>query len=133
MTEFLGEERNGTMVVAGFWRGRTERSGDFNTKFLAEVEARGIHRLGAHHTDAWACDGVCLLKQLMEAAAQPAIGAAGRRAGRAGPADGGRALLGGVDDDVCLQGHDAELPDCVIEITGGEWTKFAEAPADGCA
>lgn len=56
--ELFGEERNGTMVVAGFWRGRTERSGDFNAKFLAEVEARGIHTLGAHHTDAWARDGV---------------------------------------------------------------------------
>ncbi len=40
------------MVVAGFWRSRTERSEGFKTKFVAELEARGIHKLGAHLTDA---------------------------------------------------------------------------------
>ncbi|MEC9432059.1 MAG: hypothetical protein VYD87_04050 [Pseudomonadota bacterium] len=39
---------------------------------------------------------------------------------------------GVVGDDICFAGHDAELPGCVIEIRGGQWTKFAEAAADAC-
>ncbi|SDG02042.1 ABC transporter substrate-binding protein [Alloyangia pacifica] len=133
VTELFGEEGDGTMVVAGFWHGRTEQSEAFNTKFLAEVEARGIHKLGAHHTDAQAYDGVYLLKQLMEAAGTTGDPAQldEERAALAAQMEG-VSFSGIVGDDVCFQGHDAELPGYVIEIKGGEWTKFAEAAADGC-
>lgn len=133
ITELFGPEGEGTLVVAGFWKGRTEASAAFNEKFLAELETRGIHKLGAHHSDAQAYDGVYLLKQIMEAA-----GVTGdpekleeERAAIAAAMEGVR-FSGVVGDDICFAGHDAELPGYVIEIRDGQWTKFAEAAADAC-
>jgi ABC-type branched-subunit amino acid transport system substrate-binding protein len=133
VTELFGPEGDGTLMVAGFWRGRTETSAAFDAKFLAELETRGIRKLGAHHTDAQAYDGVYLLKQLIET-----TGITGdpakldeERAKLAAAMEGVR-FSGIVGDDICFAGHDAELPGYVIEIKQGEWTKFAEAPADKC-
>ena len=131
--ELFGPEGDGTLVVAGFWKGRTEASQKFNDEFVAEAEARGIHKLGAHHSDAQAYDTVYLVKQLMEAA-----GTTGDpdklEEERQALVDGmeGVRFSGILADDICFDGHDAELPGYVIEIRGGEWTKFAEAPADSC-
>ncbi|QOL81388.1 ABC transporter substrate-binding protein [Pseudooceanicola spongiae] len=133
IVELFGPEGDGTLVVAGFWPGRTEAATTFNTEFLSELEAKGIHKLGAHHTDAQAYDGVYLLKQLMEK-----TGVTGdedkvdeERAEMAAAMEG-ISFNGIVGDDICFVGHDAELPGYVIEVTGGKWTKFAEAPADKC-
>ena len=131
--ELFGPEGDGTLVVAGFWKGRTEASQKFNDEFVAEAEARGIHKLGAHHSDAQAYDTVYLVKQLMEAA-----GTTGDpdklEEERQALVDGmeGVRFSGILADDICFDGHDAELPGYVIEIRDGEWTKFAEAPADSC-
>ena len=131
--ELFGPEGDGTLVVAGFWKGRTEASQKFNDTFVAEAEARGIHKLGAHHSDAQAYDTVYLVKQLMEAA-----GTTGDpdklQEERQALVDGmeGIRFSGILADDICFAGHDAELPGYVIEIKNGEWTKFAEAPADTC-
>ncbi|EAQ02216.1 branched-chain amino acid ABC transporter, periplasmic aminoacid-binding protein, putative [Pseudooceanicola batsensis HTCC2597] len=131
--ELFGPEGEGTLLVAGFWKGRTEASQKFNDAFVAEAEARGIHKLGAHHSDAQAYDTVYLVKQLMEAA-----GTTGDpdklEEERQALVDGmeGIRFSGILADDICFDGHDAELPGYVIEIKDGEWTKFAEAPADSC-
>lgn len=131
--ELFGPEGDGTLLVAGFWKGRTEASQKFNDEFVAEAEARGIHKLGAHHSDAQAYDTVYLVKQLMEAA-----GTTGDpdklKEERQALVDGmeGVRFSGILADDICFAGHDAELPGYVIEIKDGEWTKFAEAPADSC-
>ena len=133
VVELFGPEGEGTMMVAGFWKGRTEASAAFDARFLEELDKRGIHKKGAHHSDAQAYDGVYLLKQIMEAA-----GVTGdpekleeERAAIAAAMEGVR-FSGVVGDDICFAGHDAELPGYVIEIKGGAWTKFAEAPADSC-
>lgn len=131
--ELFGPGGDGTLVVAGLWRGRTEQSAAFDEKFLARLEAAGIRKLGAGHTDAQAYDGVCLLKQLMER-----TGVTGdpakldeERAKPAAAMEGVR-FSGVVGDGIRFQGHDAGLPGRVIEIKDGAWTKFAEAPADQC-
>ena len=134
IVELFGPEGNGTMVVAGFWKGRTEQSAAFDAKLLERLEENGIHKLGAHHSDAQAYDGVYLLKQLIEAAGvtgDPDKVAEEREAILAQME--GVTFDGIVGDGVCFDSnHDAELPGYVIEIKDGEWTKFAEAEADSC-
>ncbi|WP_339950425.1 ABC transporter substrate-binding protein [uncultured Albimonas sp.] len=134
IVELFGPEGNGTMVVAGFWKGRTEQSAAFDAKLLERLDANGIHKLGAHHSDAQAYDGVYLLKQVMEAAGvtgDPAKVEEERNAILA--AMDGVVFNGIVGDNVCFDAnHDAELPGYVIEIKDGAWTKFAEAPSDSC-
>ncbi|TYC61828.1 ABC transporter substrate-binding protein [Rhodobacterales bacterium] len=133
VVELFGEAGEGTLMMSGFWKGRTEASQAFEDKFVAEAESRGIHKLGAHHSDAQAYDTVYLLKQIMEAA------------GTTGDPDKlseerealideleGVSFSGILADDICFNDHDAELPGFVIEIKDGAWTKFAEKPADPC-
>lgn len=133
VVELLGPEGDGTLVVAGFWKGRTAASKSFDDKLVALTKQRGIHKAGAHHTDAQAYDGVHLLKQIMEKAGvtgDPAKLEQEREAIVA--AMQGVRFSGILGDNICFVGRDAELPGYVIEIKGGQWTKFAEAAADPC-
>ncbi|WP_174802961.1 ABC transporter substrate-binding protein [Martelella limonii] len=133
VVELFGPDGDGTLLVAGFWKDRTEQSAAFNAKFVEKAEARGIHKLGAHHSDAQAYDTVYLIKQVMEA-----VGTTGDPSKleeeRQAIVDGmeGIAFTGILDDDICFAGHDAELPGYIIEIKDGQWTKFAEGAADPC-
>jgi len=133
VVELFGPEGDGTLLVAGFWKGFSEASQKFNDKFVAETGKRGIKKAGAHHSDAQAYDTFFLLKQVMEKAGttgDPAKLAEEREAIVAGLE--GVKFSGILGTDICFAGHDAELPGYVIEIKGGEWTKFDEAPADKC-
>lgn len=133
VVQLFGPEGEGTMLVAGFWKGFNERSLDFNDKFVAEAEKRGIHKAGAHHSDAQTYDTLYLMKQVMEKAGitgDPAKLDEEREA--VAKAMAGTTFSGILGNDICFAGHDAELPGYIIEIKGGEWTKFDEAPADKC-
>ncbi|MDQ0316872.1 ABC transporter substrate-binding protein [Amorphus orientalis] len=133
VVELFGEAGDGTLLVAGFWKGRTEESAAFNEAFVQEAEARGIHKLGAHHSDAQAYDIVYMLKQAMEEAdvtGDPAKLEEERQA--IVDAMDGIVFSGIIGDDICFQGQDAQLPGYIIEIKDGEWTKFDEVPADPC-
>lgn len=131
--ELFGPEGDGTLLVAGFWKGFNARSQAFNDKFVAEAEKRGIHKLGAHHSDAQTYDTLFLMKQVMEKA-----GVSGdpskltQEREKITAAMQGVSFSGILGDNICFAGHDAELPVYVIEIKNGEWTKFDEAPADPC-
>lgn len=133
VTELFGPEGEGTMVVAGFWKGRNEASQAFNDKFVAEAERRGIHKLGAHHSDAQAYDTFYLMKQIMEKTGVTGDPAKldDEREALVAAMDGVK-FTGVLGDDICFAGHDAELPGYIIEIKDGQWTKFDEAPADKC-
>jgi branched-chain amino acid transport system substrate-binding protein len=133
VVELFGPEGDGTLLVAGFWKGFSPASQAFNDKFVAETGKRGIKKAGAHHSDAQAYDTFFLLKQVMEKAGttgDPAKLVEEREAIVAGLE--GVKFSGILGNDLCFAGHDAELPGYVIEIKGGEWTKFDEAPADKC-
>jgi branched-chain amino acid transport system substrate-binding protein len=133
VVELFGPEGEGTMVVAGFWKGFSEASAAFNEKFVAETAKRGIKKAGAHHSDAQAYDTLFLLKQVMEKAGttgDPAKLEEEREAIVA--AMEGVRFSGILGNDICFNGHDAELPGYIIEIKNGEWTKFDSAPADKC-
>jgi branched-chain amino acid transport system substrate-binding protein len=133
IVELFGPEGEGTMVVAGFWRGRTPEAQEFNDKYVKEAEARGIHRLGAHHSDAQAYDSVFLLKQVMEKAGVTGDSSKLEQEREAlVEAMKGIRFTGILGDNICFAGNDAELPGFVIEIKDGQWTKFAEAAADTC-
>lgn len=133
VVELFGAEGEGTMMVAGFWKGFSPASQKFNDDFVAASEKRGIHKLGAHHSDAQAYDTFFLMKQIMEAA---------KVTGDADKLDAEREAVvaamkgvkfnGVLGNDICFAGNDAELPGYVIEIKGGQWTKFDEAPANKC-
>ncbi len=130
VVELFGPEGEGTMMVAGFWKGRTEKSMAFNEKYLEETKKRGIHKLGAHHSDAQTYDALFLMKQVMEKAGvtgDPSKLEAEREAIAKGME--GVTFSGILGDNLCFVGHDAELPGYIIEIKGGQWTKFDEAPA----
>lgn len=133
IVELFGEAAEGTFVVAGFWRENNEAAMRFNDAYLKETEARGLHRLGAHHSDAQAYDGVYLLKQLIETS-----GITGdpdkleeERDALVDAMEGVR-FTGVLGTDICWSGNDAELPGQVIEVKDGQWTRFAEVPADPC-
>ena len=133
IVDLFGPEGEGTMVVAGFWKGKSKASQSFNDKFVARAKQRGIHKLGAHHSDAQAYDTVYLLKQIMEkvkTSGDPAKLAEERAAIVAGMA--GVKFSGVLGENLCFQGHDGRLPGYIIEIKGGAWTKFDEFPADKC-
>ncbi len=133
VVELFGPAGDGTLMMAGFWKGRTPESQAFDDKFVELANARGIPKAGAHHSDAQAYDTVYLIKQLMEAA-----GTTGDpdklQEEREALVDGmkGIRFSGILADDICFAGNDAELAGYVIEIKDGEWTKFDEAPADTC-
>lgn len=133
MVELLGKEGDGTLLVASFWKGHNARSMEFDRKYVAENEKRGIHKLGAHHSDAQTYDTVFLIKQLMDKAGT--TGDPGKLAAeRQALVDGikGIRFSGVLGDDICFAGNDAELPGYIIEIKDGQWTKFDEAPANKC-
>jgi len=133
VVELFGPEGNGTMLMAGFWKGFSPEAQAFNDKFVAETAKRGIKKAGAHHSDAQAYDTFFLLKQVMEkvgTTGDPAKLEEEREAIVAGME--GVTFSGILGDDICFDGHDAELPGYIIEIKEGEWTKFDSAPADKC-
>ncbi len=133
VVELFGPPGEGTLMMSGFWKGASDAAAEFDEKFTKEANARGILKAGAHHSDAQAYDSVFLLKQIME------------KAGTTGDPDKlvderealvdqmeGVTFSGILADDICFAGHDAELPGHIIEIKGGEWTRYATAPADPC-
>lgn len=133
IVELFGDAAEGTFVVAGFWRGTNEAATKFNTDYVEAASKRGMHRLGAHHADAQAYDTVFLVKQLIEKAGisgDPAKLEQEREALVA--AMPGLTFTGVLGDNICWAGNDAELAGHVIEIKGGEWTRFASAEADPC-
>ncbi len=133
VVELFGPEGNGTVMAAGFWKGFSDRSAAFNEKFVAEAEKRGIHKLGAHHSDAQTYDTLFLMKQVIEKAGvtgDPAKLDEEREAVAKGME--GITFSGILGNNICFVGHDAELPGYVIEIKDGKWTKLDETPADKC-
>jgi len=133
VVKLFGPEGEGTIMVAGFWRGFNARAQAFNDKFVAEAAKRGITKAGAHHSDAQTYDTLFLMKQVMEKAGvtgDPAKLEQERAAIVAGMK--GVKFSGILGDNICFAGNDAELPGYIIEIKNGQWTKFDEAPADKC-
>ena len=133
VVKLFGHEGEGTLLVAGFWRGFNARAQAFNDKFVAEAQKRGIEKAGAHHSDAQTYDTLFLMKQVMEKAGvtgDPAKLEQERAAIVAGMK--GVKFSGILGDNICFAGNDAELPGYIIEIKDGKWTKFDEAPADKC-
>jgi branched-chain amino acid transport system substrate-binding protein len=133
VVKLFGPEGEGTIMVAGFWRGFNARAQAFNDKFVAEAAKRGIEKAGAHHSDAQTYDTLFLMKQIMEKAGvtgDPAKLEQERAAVVAGMK--GVNFSGILGDNICFAGNDAELPGYIIEIKNGQWTKFDEAPADKC-
>jgi branched-chain amino acid transport system substrate-binding protein len=131
--ELFGKDGDGAMFVAGFWRGRTPAATSFNTKFVEETAKRGVHKLGAHHSDAQAHDLVYLVRDAIIKAKvtnDPAKLAEERVAIR--DALKGIKFTGVVGDNLCFNGHDGELPSFIIELKDGQWTKFDEFPPDTC-
>ena len=133
IVDLFGEAGEGTFVVAGFWKGNNPAAEAFNARYLELAKERGLHRLGAHHSDAQAYDTVYLVKQLIEktgVTGDPTKLEAEREA--LVKAMTGLRFSGVLGSDICFVGNDAELPGHVIEIKGGQWTRFAEVPADPC-
>ena len=131
--ELLGADGDGTMFVAGFWKNQSPEAKAFDDKLIATTKERGIHRLGAHHADAQAYDTVFLVKQLIEKAGVTGDPAklADEREALVKALEGVR-FSGILGTNICFNGHDAELPGYIIEIKGGVWNKFDEAPANPC-
>lgn len=133
VVKLFGPEGDGTLVVAGFWRGFSPRAQAFNDTFVAEAQKRGIQKAGAHHSDAQTYDTLFLIKQVMEKAGVTGDPAK-RDQERAAIAAGMKGVIfsGILGSNICFAGNDAELPGYIIEIKDGQWTKFDEASADTC-
>lgn len=131
--ELFGDLAEGTTFVAGFHKDSSSEAAAFNAKFIAENEARGIRKLGAHHTDAQSYDAIHLFAQVFAEqgiTGDPAKLAAERLAIREGLKT--VSFSGVLGQNLCFSGGDAELPGYVITIAEGEWTLLDTHPADAC-
>lgn len=131
--ELFGDLAEGTTFMAGFHASASPAAAEFNEKFIAENAARGIRKLGAHHTDAQTYDAIYLLAKVMTE--QAITGDADvledeRLAIREGLKT--VTFTGVLGEDICFAGTDAELPGYVITIKDGAWTLLDSHPADGC-
>lgn len=131
--ELFGPEGEGTTFVAGFHKDSSPEAHAFNEAFIARNAARGIRKLGAHHSDAQTYDAVHLFAQVM--AEQGITGDPARLAEeRLAIREGLKTVRfsGVLGRDICFVGGDAELPGYVIQIRNGAWTLLASHPADPC-
>ena len=62
----FGDLAEGTTFMAGFHKDSSPAATDFNERFIAENEKRGIRKLGAHHTDAQSYDAIHLFATVFE-------------------------------------------------------------------
>ena len=131
--ELFGDLAEGTTFMAGFHKDSSPAATEFNEKFIAENESRGIRKLGAHHTDAQSYDAMFLFAQVMEEqgiTGDPAKLEDERLAFREGLKTVN--FSGILGDNLCFKGTDAELPGYVITIKDGAWTLLDTHPADSC-
>jgi branched-chain amino acid transport system substrate-binding protein len=131
--ELFGDLAEGTTFMAGFHKDSSPAAAEFNEKFIAENAARGIRKLGAHHTDAQSYDAMFLFAQVMKEqgiTGDPAKLANERTAFR----DGLKTVSfsGILGQNLCFNGTDAELPGYVITIKDGAWTLLDTHAADSC-
>ena len=131
--ELFGDLAEGTTFMAGFHKDSSPAAADFNARFIAENEARGIRKLGAHHTDAQSYDAIHLFSQVMTEqgiTGDPSKLDDERLAFREGLKT--VKFSGILGNDICFSGTDAELPGYVITIKDGEWTLLDTHNADSC-
>ena len=119
--------------MAGFHADSSPKANAFNKKFVAETTAKGIKKLGAHHTDAQSYDAIYLYAQVMKE--QNVTGdkknlAADRLAIREGLKS--VSFSGILGDNLCFSGNDAELPGYVIQIKDQKWTLIDSHAPDPC-
>ena len=132
--DLFGNDGDGTIFAAGFYKGASPAAEAFDRDFLAGCRAKGIAKLGAFHTDAFTYDIVDLLSACAAKASvtgDPAKLAAERLAINA--------QLRGVSFDgilgrgICFKGQDGRLPGFVIDMEHSAWTLYDSWPADSCA
>ena len=131
--ELFGDLAEGTTFMAGFHKDSSPAATAFNEQFIAENEARGIRKLGAHHTDAQSYDAIHLFAQVF--AEQGITGDPDKLADeRLAIREGLKTVSfsGILGDNICFSGTDAELPGYVITIKDGAWTLLATHDADNC-
>lgn len=131
--ELFGDLAEGTTFMAGFHKDSSPAAAEFNEQFIAENAARGIRKLGAHHTDAQSYDAMFLFAQVMKEqgiTGDPAKLTEERTAFR----DGLKTVnfSGILGQNLCFSGTDAELPGYVITIKDGAWTLLDTHAADSC-
>lgn len=131
--ELFGDLAEGTTFMAGFHKDSSPAAAEFNEQFIAENAARGIRKLGAHHTDAQSYDAMFLFAQVMKEqgiTGDPAKLTEERKAFR----DGLKTVSfsGILGQNLCFSGTDAELPGYVITIKDGAWTLLDTHAADSC-
>jgi branched-chain amino acid transport system substrate-binding protein len=132
--ELFGDMAEGTTFMAGFHAESSPKANAFNKEFVKQTNARGIKKLGAHHTDAQSYDAVYLYAQVMKE--QNISGtksnlAADRLAIREGLKK--VSFSGILGDNLCFSGNDAELPGYVIQIKDGKWTLLDSHKPDPCS
>jgi branched-chain amino acid transport system substrate-binding protein len=131
--ELFGDMAEGTTFMAGFHADSSPKASAFNKKFVTETSAKGIKKLGAHHTDAQSYDAVYLFAQVMKE--QSVSGEkTNLTADRLAIKEGLKSVSfsGILGNNLCFSGNDAELPGYVIQIKDQKWTLIDSHSPDPC-
>jgi branched-chain amino acid transport system substrate-binding protein len=127
----LSDDGEGTVFCSLFWQNASPIAQRFNAAYLDETNRRGLHKVAAFQTDAFAYDSVYLLAKAMQTAGvtgDPAKLDGEREAINAALADAH--IDGALGSNIHFNGHYGALPNYVIEIRNKAWVLFDTFPAE---
>ena len=133
--ELFGKDGDGVIFASSFWKGMSPQTEAFNDAFVKECAARGIHKLGAFHTDALTYDVAHLLAQCGSTAKVSGDGAhvAAERLAINAAMQATKSFDGLLGNGICFKGNEGQLPGYTIRIDHEKWSLFYAWPANSCA
>jgi branched-chain amino acid transport system substrate-binding protein len=132
--DLFGNDGDGTIFAAGFYKDASPEAAAFDKEFLEGCKAKGIFKLGAFQTDAITYDLIYLLSDAIRKAkltADPDKLVAERIA--LNDALRGITFSGVLGKNICFKGQDGQMPGYVIDMEHDAWTLFEAWPAASCA
>jgi branched-chain amino acid transport system substrate-binding protein len=133
--ELFGKDGDEVMFATSFWKGSSPQAEAFDAEFVKRCTAKGIHKLGAFHTDAITWDTMHLLASAMETAkvtGDPDKVADERLAVNAAMANI-KQFDGLVGKGICFKGNEGQIPGYTIEMMNSDWELMYAFPANACA
>lgn len=133
--ELFGKDGDGVIFASSFWKGLSPATEAFNTEFVKGCTQRGIHKLGAFHTDALTYDVTHLLANCAASAKVSGDGAhlAAERLAINAAMQATKSFDGLLGKDICFKGNEGQLPGYTIRIVKEKWELFYAWPANSCA
>ena len=132
--ELFGKDGDDVIFASSFWHGSSPAAEKFNTDFVAACQAKGLHKLGAFHTDALTWDVLHLLTKCMgdaKVSGDPAKLDEERLAVNAAM-QATKSFDGLLGNGICFKGNEGQLPGYTIKIENEKWTLMYDWPPNAC-